>query len=76
MKRIRDAAIRVHLSWLRFRTDERGAQTLEWLALALLVLAIIGTVSATAGDGEFGKALREKFLGLVNKIDGGTAPAP
>ena len=57
--------------WLWFKTDERGAQTLEWLALALLILAILGTATSLGGSGGFGETLKSKFIGLVNQINTG-----
>lgn len=68
MMSIRKIAVRAHVAWHQFKADERGAQTLEWLALALLLLAILGTATSLTGNG-FGEALKEKFLGLVGKID-------
>lgn len=55
------------------RRVQRGAQTLEWLALALLVLAILGGAASLAKDTSFGKTLQEKFMGMVNKIDSGAS---
>lgn len=69
MEKIQETAVRMHLAWLRFKTDERGAQTLEWLALALLILGILGAVSQLDGESAFTKALRDKFTSMVNKID-------
>lgn len=69
MEKIQDTAVRMHLAWMRFKTDERGAQTLEWLALALLILGILGSVTALNGESAFTTALKEKFTSMVNKID-------
>jgi Flp pilus assembly pilin Flp len=68
MTGIRKLVVRAYVAWQRFKAEERGAQTLEWLALALLLLAILGTAASLSGEG-FGQALKNKFLGLVNKID-------
>lgn len=68
MMRVQRLGVWLHSTWIRFKTEERGAQTLEWLALALLILAILGTAAGLSG-GEFSKALKEKFLSMVNKID-------
>jgi hypothetical protein len=55
--------------WIRLKYEELGAQTLEWLALALLILGILGAGSAVVNDGAFLKALKEKFLDMVNNIN-------
>jgi hypothetical protein len=69
MTKLTSLATRMQVGWHWFRTDERGAQTLEWLALALLLLAILGTAASTLSANGFGEALKSKFIGLVNKID-------
>lgn len=68
MMKIQEFAIRMHVAWERFKAEERGAQTLEWLALALLILAILGAASSLGGGG-FSTALKEKFIGMVNNIN-------
>lgn len=69
MEMARKVAVGMRVALYRLWHEERGAQTLEWLALALLILAILGTVTAAAGQNSFGEALRAKFLSLVEKID-------
>jgi hypothetical protein len=54
--------------WRRLRYEELGAQTLEWLALALLILGILGAGTAMVNDGAFLTALKNKFLQMVGKI--------
>lgn len=54
--------------WIRFKYEELGAQTLEWLALALLILGILGAGASMTNDGKFLEALKQKFLDMVGKI--------
>lgn len=68
MTGMRKLAVRLQVGLYRVLRGQRGAQTLEWLALALLILAILGT-AAGLSDGEFARALKEKFVSMVGKID-------
>ena len=56
-------------AWIRLKHEELGAQTLEWLALALLILGILGAGSVAVNDGAFLTALKEKFLSMVGNIN-------
>ncbi len=62
--------LRARLSdaWFRLKYEELGAQTLEWLALALLILAILGGLTAVTADTNFADILRQKFIDMVGKM--------
>lgn len=52
--------------------NERGSQTLEWIGIAAVIVIVVGIISqAFAGDQDFGKAVLDKFKGMISKIGGG-----
>lgn len=65
LERMKMAATRV---WIRLKYEEKGAQTLEWLALALLILAILGGTAAASSNLGIADTLRQKFVDMINKI--------
>ncbi|MBY6278046.1 MULTISPECIES: hypothetical protein [Symbiobacterium] len=55
--------------WSRLVQEERGAQTLEYLALALLIVAILGVSASFAQGGSgVGDALADWFKAAIEKL--------
>ena len=66
------AWIKVNGIYSRYVKNERGAQALEWVALGLVVLAIMGAIAAGIGeDKSLGQAIIKKLADLVQKIGAG-----
>ncbi|UYZ22294.1 hypothetical protein [Mesobacillus jeotgali] len=56
----------------RYVNNERGAQALEWVALGLVVLAVMGAIASGIGeDTSLGKTIMSKLSELVGKIGAG-----
>lgn len=56
----------------RYVKNERGAQALEWVALGLVVLAIMGVIAAgIEGDTSIGKAIVDQLKNLIEGIGSG-----
>lgn len=56
----------------RYVNNERGAQALEWVALGLVVLAVMGAIASGIGDDtSLGKTIMSKLSELVGKIGAG-----
>lgn len=52
--------------------NERGAQALEWIALGMLVLAIMGAIAATMeGDTQLGQAVKNALSNMINSLSEG-----
>lgn len=52
--------------------NERGAQALEWIALGMLVLAIMGAIAATMeGDTQLGQAVKNSLSNMINSLSEG-----
>jgi len=57
----------------RYVKNERGAQALEWVALGLVVLAVMGAIASGIGDDtSLGKTIMSKLSELVGKIGSGS----
>lgn len=65
LERVQTAVLR---GWLRLKHEQEGAQTLEYLALALLIVSILGGATALGGDTAFGNSLKSKFVDMLDKI--------
>ncbi|MCM3113222.1 hypothetical protein [Lederbergia lenta] len=51
--------------------NEKGAQALEWIALGMLVLAIMGAIAATMeGDTSMGQAVKTQLAKMINSLGG------
>jgi hypothetical protein len=51
--------------------NEEGAQALEWIALGMLVLAIMAAIgTAFNGDTTVGNAVKNQLVKLINGIGG------
>ncbi|MBM7095048.1 hypothetical protein JSY36_04685 [Bacillus sp. H-16] len=49
--------------------EERGALSLEWVALGLLVIVVIsGVMMAFSDDQTFGNAIRARLTEFINQI--------
>lgn len=49
--------------------NEKGAQALEWIALGMLVLAIMGAIATTLqNDRAIGGAVRSTLVRLINSL--------
>ncbi|MCM3576027.1 hypothetical protein M3172_22930 [Mesobacillus subterraneus] len=56
----------------RYVNNERGAQALEWVALGLVVLAVMGAIASGIGkDTSLGQTIMSKLSELVSKIGAG-----
>ncbi|MFS8580514.1 MAG: hypothetical protein LOD88_10885, partial [Novibacillus thermophilus] len=50
----------------------RGARALEWIALGMLVLAIMGAIAATMeGDTQLGQAVKNSLSNMINSLSEG-----
>jgi len=58
----------LYRAWTRLVHEERGAQTLEYLALGLLILAVLAVGSSFARQGEVGEALVDYFKKAIEKL--------
>ncbi|MBU8881366.1 hypothetical protein BGM26_20820 [Bacillus sp. FJAT-29790] len=64
--------IKVNGIYSRYVKNERGAQALEWVALGLVVLAVMGAIAAGIKDDEtVGNAVMKKLSDLIKNIGGG-----
>lgn len=55
-----------------YLSNERGAQALEWIALGMLVLAIMGAIAATMeGDTQLGQAVKNSLSNMINSLSEG-----
>ncbi|WP_404453912.1 hypothetical protein LG329_04535 [Virgibacillus necropolis] len=53
--------------------NEKGAQALEWVALALVVLAVMGAIIGGlegVSDASVGEAILNQITKLINKVGG------
>lgn len=49
--------------------NERGSQSLEWIGIAALIVIIVGGLSQVfGGNTEFGDAIKDKLIELVEDI--------
>lgn len=56
----------------RYVKNESGAQALEWVALGLVVLAVMGAIAAGIGDNtELGETIMKKLSDLIKNIGTG-----
>lgn len=63
--------VSVKAKWDRYIRNERGAQALEWIALGMLVLAIMGAIAATMeGDTSMGQAVKSQLAKMINSLGG------
>jgi len=66
---LKKAWSKVNNVYTNYVKNERGAQALEWVALGLVVLAIMGVIAAgIEGDTSIGKAIVTKLKGLIEGI--------
>lgn len=55
--------------YARYVNNERGAQALEWVALGLVVLAIMGVIAAGInGDTSLGKSIINKLKEMIQGL--------
>ncbi|HLU21212.1 MAG TPA: hypothetical protein VKZ77_01880 [Bacillaceae bacterium] len=63
--------VNIKMKWNRYVGNERGAQALEWIALGMLVLAIMGAIAATMeGDSQMGTAVKNQITKMINSLSG------
>lgn len=66
---VKKAWNKVNSVYLNYVNNERGAQALEWVALGLVVLAIMGVIAAgISGDTSLGKAIISKLSEMVSGL--------
>jgi hypothetical protein len=64
--------LKANATYSRYVNNERGAQALEWVALGLVVLAVMGAIASGVGDNTtIGKTIVSKLEQMINKIGGG-----
>lgn len=52
-----------------YLNNEKGAQALEWIALGMLVLAIMGAIATTMeGDTQLGEAVKNSLSNMINSL--------
>lgn len=57
--------------YARYVNNERGAQALEWVALGLVVLAIMGVIAAgIEGDKSLGQAIITRLKEMIEGLGG------
>lgn len=66
------AWIKVNGIYARYVKNERGAQALEWVALGLVVLAVMSAIAmGIKEDSTLGQAIMTKIGDLIKKIGTG-----
>lgn len=56
----------------RYVNNERGAQALEWVALGLVVLAVMGAIaSGIDGNTSVGNKIMDTLSNLIGKVGAG-----
>ncbi|MDQ0157128.1 hypothetical protein [Robertmurraya andreesenii] len=56
-------------TYIRYVNNEKGAQALEWVALGLVVLAIMGVIAAgLQGDTSLGKSIIKKLKDMIEGL--------
>lgn len=69
MNMLKKAWSKVTGVYSRYVKNETGAQALEWVALGLVVLAIMGVIAAgIEGDTSIGKAITTKLSQLIQGL--------
>ncbi|MED1865901.1 hypothetical protein P4V41_20845 [Fictibacillus nanhaiensis] len=48
--------------------NERGSQSLEWIAIAAIVVIITGLISKVMKESEIGSEFFEKFSGFIDEV--------
>ncbi|MCR2823702.1 hypothetical protein [Lederbergia panacisoli] len=63
--------VSIKCKWDQYVKNEKGAQALEWIALGMLVLAIMGAIAATMkGDSTMGTAVKNQLVKMINSLSG------
>ncbi|QHS24156.1 hypothetical protein GWK91_15160 [Virgibacillus sp. MSP4-1] len=57
---------RLYVKWTQPVRNERGAQSLEWLGVAALLILILGIISSAIGDS--GDTIKGIIDSIINKI--------
>jgi len=66
---LKKAWFKVNETYNRYVKNERGAQSLEWVALGLVVLAVMGAIAAgIQGDNSIGTTIVNKLKEMIDSI--------
>lgn len=66
---LKKAWYKMNSVYSRYVNNERGAQALEWVALGLVVLAIMGVIAAgLKGDTSLGQAIIKKLKDMIEGL--------
>jgi len=74
MDRMVEGYIRLRVGLAGLVEDVRGLQTLEWVALAIVILALLGAVAAflnNSGEGTVGRAVAYAIQSFFERLTGG-----
>lgn len=71
MNTIRNLAATVYVKGKQVLDNEKGAQSLEWLGLAALLIMVLGLVSTAlkGGQGAIGEVITKIFTNIKNQIN-------
>ena len=61
-------------TYLRARIAERGVETIEWIGMAVVVLAIVAGVATfveAEGGESIGRAIINALIGMIGQLTGG-----
>ena len=79
MDRMLEGYIRLRVSLRGLLEDARGLQTLEWVALAVVILALLGAIATylrNSGEGTVGKAVADAIKYFFEQLTKPPANSP
>lgn len=62
----------VNEKYLTYVKNERGAQALEWVALGLVVIAIMSAIAMGVGSSDIGATIVSKLEEMIQGIGAGS----
>ncbi|WP_448595901.1 hypothetical protein [Thermoflexus hugenholtzii] len=73
MDRMVEGYVRLRVGLGGLLEDARGLQTLEWVALAIVILALLGAIAAflrNSGEGTVGQAVANAIASFFRRLAG------